>query len=649
MKIIWKRLLPFWIALISMAIYYVSLPPLSLRYTIFLVPAIWAALLVPNRLNWRPEERPKRRGFFRRTFFWFAGFFTRGEYRQYWLASLIFWLVTLVWVSYPHPATILGWLALCCYLACYLPLFVIQSRVMWKLFRFPVWLATTLSWLAVESLRNVVFGGFSLAGFSCALYDSPKFIQIADFFGEYGVALMVALVGSLLGRGLVGDGAEAKDKASGRSSSARLISFAVMIALATYLYGAAALSRFDELEREATAHGSRPARLALLQCGTTYRFPVPPELTRQVEDAYLALAKEASDDPNGYDAIVWPEGTYPGFFMDYSYNPATTPEKERIVDTNDAGLRPDQRRFSREFVTRRMRSDRLQYANLTARLKTPALLGMSSAVFDEEGRERSHNALVYVPCFGTEEESAALGADVLEHAPTSSCYEPLDRMFRRYDKVALVMFGEYIPLVKYLPDDWEIKAACANAELSRGRGPTTFRVPSRDGKRSYTIAPHICFESIVPQFISNQLAELREANVDPDVLMNVSNDGWFRNGQQTDLHLASMVFRAVENRRPLVTATHGGFSAYIDAAGRVREKGKRAGTEVVDARVTIVKTHPRGLMKVGKGEELRYIFVADVMRRAGFVIFIVSVLAQIIWSAVRKKTAGTAGRSEEHE
>ena len=61
MKIIWKRLLPFWIALISMAIYYVSLPPLSLRYTIFLVPAIWAALLVPNRLNWRPEERASLR------------------------------------------------------------------------------------------------------------------------------------------------------------------------------------------------------------------------------------------------------------------------------------------------------------------------------------------------------------------------------------------------------------------------------------------------------------------------------------------------------------------------------------------------------------------------------------------------------------
>ena len=648
MKKLWKRFLPFWIAFLSMAIYFVSLPPISLRYSIFVVPAIWAAFLVPNRWNWSPEARVKRRGFWRRVALAPFDFFSRGEYRQFWLASCFFWLAAVSWVRYPHPATTLGWLALSCYLACYFPLFIFQTRIINKVFRFPIWLAAPFSWLAVEALRNVVFGGFSFAGLSHALYDCPKFIQLADFLGEYGVGTMIALVGSLLGCGLFPAVSATSDAAPRRrASGTRLVSLAFIVALANYLYGAAAISRFDELESESTAHGARPLRLALLQCGTTYRFPVPEALTKQIEDEYLALAKEASDDPEGYDAIVWPEGTYPGFFLDFGYDPATTPELVPVVDTvNDDGLPPSKRRFSRKWITRRMRYDRLEYANLTARLGTPALLGMASAIFDEEGKETSYNALIYVPCFGSEEESAALGADILEHPQTSSYDDPDERAFRRYDKVSLVMFGEYIPFAKYLPDGWKVKAVCASATLGRGRGPTSFRIPARDGSKSYRVTPHVCYESVAPEFIANQLEELRAANVETDVLMNVSNDGWFRNGRETDLHLASMVFRAIENRRPLVTATHGGFSAYVDAAGRVRAKGERGGTEVVDARVPAVKTRPPGLVKIEKNGELRYWSVPKFMRGVGFAVFIVCVAAGLVISLTRKKTAENAGRSE---
>ena len=648
MKKLWKRLQPFWIAFLSTAIYYVSLPPISLRYTIFLVPAIWAAFLVPNRLKWSPEKLDKRRGRLRRLVFAPLDFFARGEYRQLWLAACCFWLATLSWVRYPHPATTLGWIALSCYLACYLPLFVFQTRVLNRAFRVPIWLAAPFSWLAVESLRNVVFGGFSFAGLSHALYDVPKFIQIADFFGEYGVGVMIALVGSLLGCGLFPVAAATRPDGTPpkRSGGARLVSFALIVALANYLYGAAAISRFDALEAEGAAHGSRPVRLALLQCGTTYRFPVPDALTRQIENTYLALANEAADDAEGYDAIVWPEGTYPGFFVDFSYDPKTTPEPTPVKDTNDENLRPSERRYSRQWITRRMRSDRLYYANLTARLKTPALLGMASAVFDEEGKETSYNALIYAPYFGSEKESAALEPDVLEAAPRSSYDDPDPRAFRRYDKVALVIFGEYVPFAEYLPDGWSIKAACADVALGRGRGPSSYRVPARDGSRSYSIAPHICFESVVPEFVAGQLEELRKANVDPDILMNVSNDGWFRNGRETDLHLATMVFRAVENRRPLVTATHGGFSAYVDATGRVRAKGERGGTEVVDARVAIVKAHPPGLVKLRNGDELRYWNVPKTTRGLGFGVFAVSVVAGLLLKLTRRKTASNAGRSE---
>ncbi|MBQ8363226.1 MAG: hypothetical protein IJX36_04775, partial [Thermoguttaceae bacterium] len=109
-------------------------------------------------------------------------------------------------------------------------------------------------------------------------------------------------------------------------------------------------------------------------------------------------------------------------------------------------------------------------------------------------------------------------------------------------------------------------------------------------------APHICFESSIPHYVKEQVRELTAASAEPDVLVCLSNDGWFRNGSQTDGHLATQVLRAVENRKQVVAATHGGFSAHIDQAGRVRSRGARGGTEVVAAEVL-----PVDCERLGKG------------------------------------------------
>lgn len=61
------------------------------------------------------------------------------------------------------------------------------------------------------------------------------------------------------------------------------------------------------------------------------------------------------------------------------------------------------------------------------------------------------------------------------------------------------------------------------------------------------------------------------------------------------MHLATHVYRAVENRRSVVTATHGGFSAWIDPAGRIRAKGTRGAAEVVGADVVSLKAKRQGL------------------------------------------------------
>ena len=57
----------------------------------------------------------------------------------------------------------------------------------------------------------------------------------------------------------------------------------------------------------------------------------------------------------------------------------------------------------------------------------------------------------------------------------------------------------------------------------------------------------------------------------PDMLINLSNDGWYHGSAELDMHLAIGVFRAVEHRVPLARAVNTGLSALVDGNGEIRE------------------------------------------------------------------------------
>jgi apolipoprotein N-acyltransferase len=87
--------------------------------------------------------------------------------------------------------------------------------------------------------------------------------------------------------------------------------------------------------------------------------------------------------------------------------------------------------------------------------------------------------------------------------------------------------------------------------------------------------------------IRRQVSELRAQGNEPDVLVNLTNDGWFWGSCELDMHLACAVLRAVECRKPFLVAANTGFSASIDSAGRILEQGPRRTTDVIVTRVDI--------------------------------------------------------------
>ncbi|HEY2760196.1 MAG TPA: nitrilase-related carbon-nitrogen hydrolase, partial [Pirellulales bacterium] len=104
-------------------------------------------------------------------------------------------------------------------------------------------------------------------------------------------------------------------------------------------------------------------------------------------------------------------------------------------------------------------------------------------------------------------------------------------------------------------------------------------------------APDICYETVIPHLIRRQVNELRQQDQEPDVLVNVTNDGWFRGSSELDMHLACGVFRAIEMRKPVLIAANTGFSAWIDADGKILRQSSRFKPSYIIADVELDNRH----------------------------------------------------------
>jgi apolipoprotein N-acyltransferase len=144
----------------------------------------------------------------------------------------------------------------------------------------------------------------------------------------------------------------------------------------------------------------------------------------------------------------------------------------------------------------------------------------------------------------------------------------------RYDKIHLVPFGEYIPFKDLLT--FAHKLTGRVSEFSRGRQRLVFRVTDQKGTlRRYGFL--ICYEAVFAD-------EVREfAKNGAEVLVNISDDGWYGDTSAPWQHLNMARMRAIENRRWLLRDTNNGVTAAIDPYGRVRQSIPRHAVDALPA------------------------------------------------------------------
>jgi apolipoprotein N-acyltransferase len=442
-------------------------------------------------------------------------------YLAAWLGGLLFWLMSIQWVRLTDPTAWLAWLVMAAALSLWWPAFLFLARLAVRRLKVPLMLGVPVVWVALEFLRAFVLTGFPWYYLAHSQYLYIPLIQIADVAGALGLSFLVAMANAcwvdLLTLPLF-------QRIQNRPRLARpqLVRLSILaIGLAGTLgYGAFRIS---------TARFRPGPTLALVQSNIkqVYKNSLSPEKIVAIYENLIARVYSSADRP---DLIVWPETSYPYNYVKIDPTLDAASLEREIQEIHPTG--------TINFWLTKQQSVVEHLHGWTDSLNVPMLVGTIFYDFERGGVSRFNSAILF---------------------------EPGTRSIQLYNKLHLVPFGEYVPLVKTFP--WLInltpyRGADHIPGLTFGTEPRWFDL------KGFRLATAICFEDTLPDVVRRFFHETADGR-QPDLLLNLSNDGWFQWSEELDMHLAVSVFRAVENRVPLARAVNTGISALVDGNGQI--------------------------------------------------------------------------------
>ncbi len=136
----------------------------------------------------------------------------------------------------------------------------------------------------------------------------------------------------------------------------------------------------------------------------------------------------------------------------------------------------------------------------------------------------------------------------------------LGESLERYDKIRLVPFGEYLPFRTQMPF---LSNVVPIADFDAGKN---FKVFGSLPQGRFSVL--ICFEDSFAALTRHFVKEGAQ------LLINLTNDAWFHDTKEAQMHLSASVLRAVENRRYVIRSANTGISCFINAKGEVIEQVK---------------------------------------------------------------------------
>lgn len=474
----------------------------------------------------------------------------RVAYAVAYLTGVAFFLMNIHYIWFITPA---GYVGLSFYLGLLYALVALAIRPAYLRWRMPLAILLPVLWVGAEFVRGSGPLAFPFLLLAHGVYRKLAFIQISDVFGAYGVSFVIVMVNGLVADLLIHWLARRRSVVTGRRLMPGVIATLVVLC-ATLLYGTLQLSRrtMSDGPRIAVLQGDYPLYVDLGVDG-------PDEASKAA--TYFDLLQQASAQQP--DLYLLPE------------TPWAMVLNAEFLNTTAFPVRP----ATYEELQKQSRLYDEAFQRLAESYNAAIVVGAGSMEFPEEhypSSRKYNSAFVYSP-----QVSAA----------------------QRYDKVNLVMFGEYTPfrygrlhaLYRWLDSFNPFSAPDDEFSLTAGSEFRVFALPAGGG-RTYHFGVPICFEDLIPQ-VSREFSGGFSGWPAADFLLSISNDGWFNHGSMVPQHLAVCVFRAVENRVGIARSVNTACSGFVDPDGRihhvVNDRGRTLGPGIFGFEVAKVKIDSR--------------------------------------------------------
>ena len=147
-----------------------------------------------------------------------------------------------------------------------------------------------------------------------------------------------------------------------------------------------------------------------------------------------------------------------------------------------------------------------------------------------------------------------------------------------YYKRKLVPFGEFLPFEEILNNFGLKKITEGHGSFLRGKNDNNLFIDKLN------ILPLICYEIIFSDLIL-------KADEDTNLIVNISEDGWFGKTIGPDQHFAKSIFRAVESNTFLLRSANKGISAIIDNKGNIIKQLNSNEAGSIEYEVPLIKSN----------------------------------------------------------
>jgi apolipoprotein N-acyltransferase len=246
-------------------------------------------------------------------------------------------------------------------------------------------------------------------------------------------------------------------------------------------------------------------------------------------------------------------------------------------------------------------------------LKQPGMLALTTKTIKRAGAHFVIGSSEY-PKFSKE------ATQLNRKGNTALHFSPLGEVLGQYLKIHLVPFGEEIPFERSIPwPEFIVSNKDANWDLP-GSEHTLFDIGD------YRFGVVICWEQVFPDLFRTFVRD------GAHFMLNITNEGWFGDSAAPYQMLAISVFRAAENRVPLVRAANTGISGFIDRFGRIEGLVNRSGKETFVSGQLTQQVRPATAKTF-------YTLYGDIFALSSLVVS----AAMILFTLPRKRRRGSAG------